>query len=144
MRIEINNPNNVLDFDFGKWLCKRVSMLIRYKMNRQKLNMWSDYLTETKIFEPTYSDKIFADKFILQAANSLICNSFSSLLCIEINNKTYAEGLNQVKLIDVIKLITFGNQEKQGYSLIKDVFEEVAENINEYVNKYTDGVETWL
>jgi len=144
MRIEINNPNDVLDLDFGKWLCKRVSMLIRYKMNRQKINMWSDYLTETKIFEPTYSDKIFADKFILQAANSLICKSFPSLLCIEIDNKKYAEGLNQVKLIDVVKLITFGNQEKQGYSLIKAVFEEVAENINEYVNKYTDGVETWL
>lgn len=144
MRIEINNPNDVLDLDFGKWLCKRVSMLIRYKMDWRKINFWSDYLTETKIFEPLYSDKIFADKFILQAANNLTCNRFPSLLCIEIDNKKYAEGLNQVKLIDVVKLITFGNQEKQGYSLIKDVFEEVAENINEYVNKYTDGVETWL
>lgn len=113
-------------------------------MDHRKINMWSEYLTETKIFEPTYSDKIFADKFILQAANNLTCNRFSSLLCIEINNNTYAEGLNQVKLIDVVKLITFGNQDKQGYTLIKDVFEEVAENINEYVNKYTDGVETWL
>ena len=144
MRIEINNPNDVLDLDFGKWLCKRVSMLIRYKMDWRKINLWSDYLTETKIFEPIYSDKIFADKFILQASNNLTCNRFPSLLCIEIDNKKYAEGLNQVKLIDVVKLITFGNQEKQGYSLIKDVFEEVAENINEYVNKYTDGVETWL
>lgn len=144
MRIEINNPNDMLDLDFGKWLCKRVAMLIRYQLDRRKINLWSDYLTETKIFEPTYSDKIFADKFILQAANSLICNRFPSLLCIEINNKIYAEGLNQIKLIDVIKLITFGNQDKQGYTLIKDVFEEVAENINEYVNKYTDGVETWL
>ena len=144
MRIEINNPNDVLDLDFGKWLCKRVSMLIRYKMDWRKINFWSDYLTETKIFEPLYSDKIFADKFILQAANNLTCNRFPSLLCIEIDNKKYAEGLNQVKLIDVVKLITFGNQEKQGYSLIKDVFEEVAENINEYNDKYTDGVETWL
>lgn len=144
MRIEITNKNNVLTVDFGRWLCKRINFIIRSKLNRAKAKQWSDYLTESKLFETTFSDKILADILLLQGANSLVCKMFPELICIEVDKNIYAQGLNQVKLETVINLITFGNQEKEGYTLFKDVFEEVVENINDYVDKYIDGVHTWL
>ena len=143
MRIEINNPNDILELDFGRWLCKRIESLIKSRIDKNKLKLWSEYLTASNLFTPVYSDKIFADKIIIQASESLICKRFPSLLFIEIDSNKLVSGLDRVKLKTIAELITFGNQEKSGYPLIQDVFQEVADNISEYISKYIDGAVIW-
>lgn len=144
MRIEISNPNDTLDKDFGEWLCKRLSFTIKTKMNYQKLNLWSQYLTESKIFIPVFTDKISAENIFIQASNNLVVEKFPSLLCIEINRNIYTSGLDRVKLKTAVDLITFGNQEQKGYPLILNQFKYVVNNINEFIDKYADGVLAWL
>ena len=143
MRIEITNPNDILELDFGRWLCKRIESLIKSRIDKNKLKLWSEYLTKSNLFTPVYSDKIFADKILIQASESLTCKKFPSLLFIEIDSNKLVSGLDRVKLKTIVELITFGNQEKSGYPLIQDVFQEVADNISEYISKYMDGAITW-
>lgn len=43
---------------------------------------------------------------------------------------------SRAKLYSIIKLITFGNMEINGYPIVLDLFNEFADNISEYASKY--------
>lgn len=141
MRIEIYNKDDILDIDFGNWLCSRISHSIYSQLDRSKLQQWSSYLNDSGIFKSDNSVKnISAKKLFDQICKNICCYRFPSLLCIEVDKNINAFGLSNVKLSTVCNLITFGNQDQHGYPIILQEFQYVAEHIDEFVEKYMDGV----
>ena len=48
-------------------------------------------------------------------------------------------GFDRVKVDTLLRLITFGNNSLQGYPIVKDILQRVADNIGDYINRYVEG-----
>lgn len=136
MKLEINDPEKLLDKAFMKWLATELKDYIIYNLNTQKADNWSKYLTDSKLYNNIYNNKINARSIIISGASNLDIVSSEDAYIIKINPNIYTSGLDRVKLDTICRLINFGNTELVGYPIFTKSFQYFADNIHEYVEKY--------
>ena len=114
---------------FINFLIKIIKNRVITKLSLNKLKMWDKYLdTINKNHES-------AKEIILISLSELVYIIEDNYIIITINNNYVLSKLH-LKLIDAIKLISFGNMEIKGYPIISDTFQYVEKNIKGYEKRF--------
>lgn len=125
--------NKYINKNFIKWLIKMIRTLIIININKRKLKSIENYINDNNIFN--LNNKIDLFKIILQISRNIIYYKYKNTFYIMINPKVFAIGTN-IKLIDICKFITYGNNEIQAYHLIINIFYNIKYNIKYYISRY--------
>lgn len=141
MRLQIQDPENSLDRDFGFWLINRIKQHFNAELDPRKLVAWDRFFDESDEFVSVYGTKISSQYLLRAAASNLILRKLPDSLEIFVNKNLFAPGLDRVKLDTVCRLITFGNQSVKGYPVLLNTFQYFVDNINYYIDLYDEGVE---
>jgi hypothetical protein len=140
MRLEVlykkNKDGMSIDKDFIKWLKSNMSDKIKSSIDEKKLIRWNDYLNSGEVIEFTSRKNILAKEVIYLGADNLVVSELPNKFIISINNKKFVNGLKMVKIDTLCKLINYGNASIKGYPIFSDVFNEVANNIDMYIEVY--------
>lgn len=80
--------------------------------------------------------KINSQKILEAVANNLVVNETPTYykICVNKNIK-----LNNVSIIQLLNLITYGNRSCKGYTLVLDIFNFVKENLDVLYKEWLDG-----
>ncbi len=140
MKLEILDKNDELTVLFGSWLIREIQNQFILQLNPGKLKNWDKFFEESKDYKSLYNKKISTQEILLHGIKTLVCDKIPGKLIIRLNNNQFVPGLDRVRVDTVIRLITFGNTLIQGYPLLLDVLDEVAENINDYTSMYLEGI----
>ena len=122
MRLIINKAYN-------EYFVKK--FLIKYIHDRI-LNVYDP----SKAFKLNTEFKINSQKILEAVANNLVVNESPTYykICVNKNIK-----LNNVSIIQLLNLITYGNRSCKGYTLVLDIFNFVKENLDVLYKEWLDG-----
>lgn len=139
MKLEILDENNELDYAFGRWLINQIQLEFRVGVDQRKLQNWDKFFEESEEYKGIYSQPVKAITILQTALKNLQCDNLPDKLIIRFNQNQFMPGLDRVKVDTLLRLITFGNNSLQGYPIIKDILQRVADNIGDYINRYVEG-----
>ena len=140
MKLEIRDPENILQDDFIKWFLKELRNKIINSVNIRKLELWDIYFNNQTLYKSIYKKKISSLDIIKSGAANLQCVKNKESLLIQINPNINIIGLDRVTLNSACKLINYGNTEMDGYPIFTNIFEDIASNIHVYIDKFIFGV----
>lgn len=136
MKLRIYDPQKILDRPFIVWLMTQIRNKVLMECNLKKLEHWDVYFNSETVYKSIYKKRIFTKDIITAGISNLHYLLTDDGFFISINPNIYTPGLDRIKLISLCKLINFGNQQILGYPIFTDIFQEIADNINDYVEKY--------
>jgi len=137
MELKVNNPDNLPLKDFCEELIVKIKRETLAKLNFQKLGLRDDYINSDKVLKFVGSKRYISSVSVINLAlNNMVVKDGGSFLTISINENMKLYGTEN-KLIDIIKLIEYGNQELQPYMLIRDTIDSL--DIAQLYNKYKEG-----
>ena len=137
MRLVVTDKDNIIDVDFGLWLCNLIKLKIQALLSKYNFNAWDNYLTTSQL-PRMYSREYRAEDVIIQAANNLVCTGGPGNISIHVNTAQLTSGFKQVKLNTLVKTINYGSLNIKGCPIITDVFTDIAKHIDKYVLVYYD------
>lgn len=140
MKIEIFDVDNTLGIEFGYWLTRKMKSVFQYKVDLNKLSVWNDVLEKDIKYQTLDGSPISCYSILLQGFDNLIVDKLPEKLIIRFNNNKFVTNMNHVKLDVICRLINFGTTTVRGYPILTDVFSDVVNNINDYVDEYLSGV----
>ena len=136
MKLKIIDPNNILDRSFINWLCIQIRNEVVTNINLKKLEKWDKYFNSENVYKSIYKKKISTRDLIVAGISNLYYQTSEDGFWISINPNKLTPGLDRIKLETICKTINFGNQQITGYPIFTNTFQEVADNITTYVEKY--------
>ena len=139
MKLEILDENNQLDYAFGRWLIKQIQLEFRLNVDMRKLQNWDKFFAESDEYKSIYSQPVKTITILQTALKNLQCDNLPDKLIIKFNTNQFMPGFDRVKVDTLLRLITFGNNSLQGYPIVKDILQRVADNIGDYINRYVEG-----
>ena len=123
MKIIIYNKD-IYSKEFITWLSKELLKIFNDSFNRKRL----------AIIDKEFNiDSLNIIKFAL---NNLCINEQSNSYSISINKNL---KFNHQTLDNLINLITYGNRSCRGYTIILDIFNYIAKNIDILYKEWLDG-----
>ena len=141
MKLEIFDDNDELPTEFGIWIVGIIKDNIALNLNPSKLSIWDKFFNSTPEYKSIYSGvDVETVKFIDELSNMIVVKKIPGKFIIEITPNRYVSGLDRIRASSLAKLINFGNLSIRGYPIFTDVFKEVADNINDYVERFYTGV----
>lgn len=133
MILTINNAD--LSKNFIKWLIQEILYTFILHVDRNKLKAWDEYLNKVVFKDNKLIKNISTYNILYTGLRTLQIQKTDSKYIISFDK--FARVTNsRAKLYSIIKLITFGNMEINGYPIVLDLFNEFADNISEYASKY--------
>lgn len=114
---------------FIKFLIKKLVGLLCEKVNLKKLKDFDNYLKEKKI------KKVKGKKVFFLAINHIVYKNSK----IQINESILYPGTDY-KLIDLCKLLNYGNLEFEGYPIFSTVFDFISDNIKKYESMFVETI----
>lgn len=136
MRLEIIDKDDLLGFDFGLWLIKKIQSEFIIKLDTAKLIPWDNFFENNPDYKSIYNQKISTLNILRFCLRTLTCDVVPGKIIIRIKRNQYVPGLDRVRATSILRLITFGNINIKGYSIFADILTDIAENINEYVKEF--------
>lgn len=136
MKLKINDPQGILDRPFITWLMVQIRNKVIIETNLKKLERWDEYFNSENVYKSIYKKRILTKDIITAGISNLCYQLTEDGFDISINPNIYTPGLDRIKLLSICKLINFGNQQISGYPIFTNIFQEVADSINDYVEKY--------
>ena len=136
MKLKITDPSGTLDRSFINWLCIQIRNNVLSTLNTKKLINWDEYFNSESVYKSIYKKKIFTRDIIIAGISNLYYQTTEDGFWISINPNILTPGLDRIKLISVCKLINFGNRQIPGYPIFTNTFQDIANNINTYVERY--------
>ena len=109
--------------EFGNWLLQDMKKTFKTQVNCKKLESFQHYLQEY------LNINISAISVYNNGIDNLILKKNDDVLVIQISDKSY---LNNIKILNLCKLINYGNAEITPYPIFTQIFDKYAENISEY------------
>ena len=140
MRLEILDPENELDRDFGFWLLNRIKMHFNAEVDPRKLTSWNKFFEESEDYTSIYGTPIDSLKILETGINNLLVRKLPDMIVISMNKNKFVPGLDRIRVDTVCRLITFGNTSVKGYPVLLDTLQHFADNINEYIDLYDEGI----
>ena len=112
--------------DFIAFLIAMIkSRLVSFKVDESRFR---------KMFD-SYNQDISAENIIIQAAKNLKVYTFNYQYIIRIDESVLYNN-KSIRLIDLCKLLNYGNLEVEGCHIFTDTFNYIADNINNLFNEY--------
>ena len=140
MKLQINDPKNLLDRSFIMWFKVKVRDKIIQSIQDDKLKAWDKYINENPTYKSIYKKHINIKDIIVAGAANLDFTKSESNFMIFINRNIFTPGLDRIKLESICKLINFGSLEIKGYPIFTNTFDYFAESIQDYVDRYLHGM----
>lgn len=137
MKLVIKHPPAEFTYDFFKYLVGKIKLYGLASIDTRKLIVFDTYINNKykSVLKRHISSK---DSLIMFFYNLKITTLWDRVI-IEVNPNIVIPSTT-IKLINVVKLITYGNLEIKGYNIIPKVFKYVKENINELYEMYQRGL----
>ena len=140
MELRIRDSTGIINVDFGEWLIPQISSELILNADHYNLELWDDYLNNSKdvkrLFKKTYQTK----DVILYAANyrlnNLKCTGFEGHINIGFDNNKFVPGFDRLRLSTLIKTINYGTLDRKGCFIFSNTFHKFARNIEQYVQTY--------
>lgn len=136
MRLILQKQNSEYTDRFARFIIKVICTNFREDVNFDKLKQWDIYFKDSNILGIDVNSNNISLKILCEVLNNLIVDDFDSSYHIYVNQNAVYSQNKDIKLEQLLKLITFGNSEKIGYPIVKDIFEEIADNIKDYFQLY--------
>ena len=136
MELIIYDIKGILPKTFIRWFQRRVKQELIRQLQPQKANFWNDYLNEQYDDFKIYPLKLSSDKLLRLGIDNIIFSYFQNQITFRIDNNILVPGLDRIKLVDICKLINYGNLSHEGYPLFSSVFTEMQSNFEQYVREY--------
>jgi len=140
MKLEILDPDNELNSDFGQWLCTRIQQHFVGILDSGKLKKWDEFFVTSHEYIPLYSSPISTYNLLRNGIQSLTSRKFPDKIVISLNKNQYVPGFDRVKLETFFRLITFGNISVSGYPVFLDTLQYFVDHINDFIELYDSGV----
>lgn len=141
MEIKINNPDGYQLEEFCNEVIKEIRTQLLSRINFKKLSLRDDYLNSGKVFTFVGSKRYISTISIIHLAlNNLVVKNNKTHYLISINENLKVYGTDN-KLVDIVKLIEYGNQELPPYMVFRDTFDNI--DVEELFRKYLDGENLW-
>lgn len=125
--------------DFIRFLKRRMLGYISMHINLDKVRAFDEYF-ESDGFKKTYGDVnvCSATIFKLSILNLKVVH-YPTYATITVDD-TIMYPNTHIRLIDLCKLMNYGNLSVEAYPIISDTFRHFSTHIKDYVNKYRLGV----
>lgn len=136
MELRLRDTHEFVDQDFTKWLILRIEAKLIANIDTKRLYVWDKYLTTSDSLKRLYDKPYRAEEYLILAARNLVYSGNPGDITISINKNLSAPGFDRVKLYDLVKLINYGNLNTKGYALFSNIFFDIADNINSYLELY--------
>lgn len=140
MKLQIHDPNNELDREFGFWLISQIRDYFNSQLDPKKLIRWDKFFNESDEIVKLYQTKINSESILQLGINSLTVKKIPNSLEIFMLKNKFVPGLDRVSVDTACRLITFGNQSLSGYPVLLTTMQHFADSINYYVDLYDEGV----
>lgn len=140
MKLQIHDPNNELDREFGLWLISQIRDYFNSQLDPKKLIRWDKFFNESDEIVKLYQTKINSESILQLGINSLTVKKIPNSLEIFMLKNKFVPGLDRVSVDTACRLITFGNQSLSGYPVLLTTMQHFADSINYYVDLYDEGV----
>ena len=126
---------------FIAWLCTYIKKSIVNSIDYSQLTRWNEYFKNSYIkwHEEKGKKHILSPYACLYlAASNLIFTKYKDRYIIEINPSVTVPKTN-IKIVSLVKLITYGTVDVPGYRLLEDVRKYYVDNIETLYNRYING-----
>lgn len=140
MKLQIHDPNNELDREFGFWLISQIRDYFNSQLDPKKLIRWDKFFNESEEIVKLYRTKISSESILQLGINNLTVRKIPNSLEIFMLKNKFVPGLDRVSVDTACRLITFGNQSLSGYPVLLTTMQHFADSINYYVDLYDEGV----
>lgn len=140
MKLQIHDPNNELDREFGFWLISQIRDYFNSQLDPKKLIKWDKFFNESEEIVKLYRTKISSESILQLGINNLTVRKIPNSLEIFMLKNKFVPGLDRVSVDTACRLITFGNQSLSGYPVLLTTMQHFADSINYYVDLYDEGV----
>lgn len=141
MKLQIQDPNNELDREFGFWLISKIKEYFNSQLDPKKLINWDKFFNESEEIVKLYKTRISSERILQLGINNLTVKKIPNSLEIFMLKNQFVPGLDRVSVDTACRLITFGNQSLSGYPVLLTTLQHFADNINYYVDLYDEGVD---
>lgn len=136
MKLEIFDPDETLDEDFGPWIIRVINAQFRHELNPKKLRKWNPILQEAYKDRLLSNHKLDAQTILVTGIKTLTCVTSPGKITIRFNKNIFVLGADRLRVVDVCKFINFGNTLVSGYPIITNVLTTVQDNIEYLVDRY--------
>ena len=135
MNLIINNKNNKYEKDFFNWIIKLIQLKLIFNTNFKKLNYIENYINNNSLYKTIFKNYLSVKDIVMITANNYKYYSYNDdiIICIDSNISIYN---TTAKLIDVCKLINYGNLHIKGYPIFSQIIQEIKANLDEYYEQY--------
>ena len=133
MKLEIYDPEHLLDIHFARWLCYRIRFHVIHIIDHRKLKSWDEF------FESSLKLPVKSHQVLVESAKNLRVKRLPDKIVIYMNKNCFMPGLDRVRVYPLLKLITFGNLSVRAYPIFTNTLQYFADNINEFVRLYEES-----
>ena len=131
--------NKDINLHFIKYLKRRMLGHISLILNTQKLVPFDEYFSSDEFMLMSGGVRVSSRKVIILGMTNLIHKRYETTTHIFINPNIYFTGTN-IKLVDLCKIINFGNMSVDGYPIFTETFDYFSKNIKKYIDKSITGL----
>ena len=124
---------------FIAFLKRRLMGYVAQHVNRGKLMVLDEYFKSDSFLELYGTNNVSAYTVIRLSLTNLTYTHFPSYAILSVNDKVLYPGTN-IRLVDLCKIINYGNLSVEAYPIVTDTFRHFSTHIKQYVNKYEMGV----
>lgn len=137
MILVIKNPPVEYTQEFYNFLIDRIRLMGITSIERRKLVAIDDFIN-TK-YKSILKKRLSSYEALCSFFDNLTITKHWDKVIIGVDPNKIIPNTN-AKLINVVKLITYGNLNLRGYDLILKIFKQVEENIEAYFELYQRGL----
>ena len=134
MKLVINDPDGVVNYGFCVWLTSQIRSKYMAEVNIKKFSAIDKYLESLDFMERHKGQT--AHIIVQNGLRNLVIKSGKDSYTICINESLSYDFLAGVKLSSLCKLINYGSLSVRGYSIITQIFTEIAENLDVLLTYY--------
>lgn len=135
----IIKKENVNDIDFVYAVSNYITRYISGMLDLRRLKAFDDYINTNKLFYTPLTAYISTRNALLICADNLVINetTFEYRICLD---DVLIYPNSSAKVIDICKMVNYGNSELLAYPLISDAFHYAQKNVRMLYNLYMEGI----
>lgn len=123
--------------DFLKWYVSKLKRTLYNSIDKRKLITIEEYINNNKKFKSIYTKHIYILPLVQAGISNIEYIKINGKVRVRINPNTISYSV-PIKLNSIIKLITYGNREIQGYKIFLKAFDIFKKNIDILLLNYTE------
>ena len=131
--------NKDINLHFIKFIKRKMLEHISLILNFKKLTPFDEYFKSEEFNKLSNNVRVSSKKVIVLGMTNLIHKRYETNTHIFINPNILFPGTD-IKLVDLCKIINYGNMSIEGYPIFTDTFEHFSKNINKYIDRSIAGL----